>query len=228
MSAGEVGIGLTFATEVVARVAQGRHTVRLQPGRLEHCGGLVFRNVSAQGASRTNVFGIRAFRVSVSRLPPPPVVLDGPRGISDGPMANWSRFYGRIFEDIDVQLGMRQLDEMGEPRAMRWLWGLSVMVDPSTEMGRAVYLSGRYEPTTMYVMGRLLDSGGCVFDVGANAGLFTLAATRRVGEDGRVVAFEPSPREYALLRKNVDLNRLTNVRTVQRAVGDKIGVAGSA
>ena len=161
---------------------------------------------------------------SVSRPSrPPPAVVAGPRDMVDAPMASWSRYYGTVPPGLESQLRLRQLAQFAGPRVMDWLWGLTVMIDPTTEMGRAVYLSGRYEPTTMYVMGRLLDPGGCFIDVGANAGYYTLAAAARVGRHGRVIAFEPSSREVGMLRTNVDLNALSNVTTVRAAVGDRAG-----
>jgi hypothetical protein len=42
---------------------------------------------------------------------------------------------------------------------------------------------------------KLLRPGITVLDVGAHHGLYTLLASRRVGRNGRVIAFEASPRE---------------------------------
>jgi FkbM family methyltransferase len=61
------------------------------------------------------------------------------------------------------------------------------------------------------------------FDIGANLGLFTLTAARRVGPTGRVYAFEPSQREAQHLRHNIELNGLTNVTIVTQAVSDQCG-----
>lgn len=66
--------------------------------------------------------------------------------------------------------------------------------------------------------------GMCVFDVGANIGYYTLLAARAVGPSGRVFAFEPEPRNFALLKRNVEANGLTNVRLVNSAVSNKKGV----
>jgi FkbM family methyltransferase len=44
--------------------------------------------------------------------------------------------------------------------------------------------------------------GDCVWDVGANVGLYTKHFTGAVGEKGTVVSFEPSPRNYQELRGN--------------------------
>ena len=53
---------------------------------------------------------------------------------------------------------------------------------------------------------------------GANDGYYTLFAARKVGEHGRVVAVEPSRREYDRLVANVSVNKLRNITNVP---GDK-------
>jgi FkbM family methyltransferase len=64
-----------------------------------------------------------------------------------------------------------------------------------------------------------------VFDVGANIGQYTLLAARRVGPQGQVHAFEPTPHVIAQLRHNVALNQLGNVRINPVAVSDHSGKA---
>jgi FkbM family methyltransferase len=66
--------------------------------------------------------------------------------------------------------------------------------------------------------------GMCVFDVGANIGYYTLLAARAVGSSGRVYAFEPEPRNFGLLTRNVAENGLTNVRLVNAAISNRAGV----
>jgi FkbM family methyltransferase len=61
------------------------------------------------------------------------------------------------------------------------------------------------------------------FDVGANVGIVTLAASRWVGPHGRVYSFEPSEREYARLRDNLELNPMSNVTSVRAALSSQAG-----
>jgi FkbM family methyltransferase len=56
-----------------------------------------------------------------------------------------------------------------------------------------------------------------VVDVGAHIGLYTLIAAKRVGPSGKVIAIEPDPENCNLLKRNVELNRLTNVITLECA-----------
>jgi len=47
-----------------------------------------------------------------------------------------------------------------------------------------------------------LNAGDCVVDAGANIGLFALFASRRIGPAGRLLAFEPLPPIFRVLRHN--------------------------
>ncbi len=68
-----------------------------------------------------------------------------------------------------------------------------------------------------------LQPGMVVADVGANLGLYTLLASRRVGPTGCVHSFEPDPHNFALLRRSVAANRCSNVILHQAAVADEVG-----
>ncbi len=65
--------------------------------------------------------------------------------------------------------------------------------------------------------------GDVVLDIGANIGYYTLLFAKLVGEDGRVFAFEPDPDNFALLKKNIDLNGYQNVTLEQKAIADRTG-----
>lgn len=56
-----------------------------------------------------------------------------------------------------------------------------------------------------------IKPGMRVLNVGANAGLYTIIASKLVGPRGEVHAFEPSSQNFALLKKNIELNNCTNV-----------------
>jgi FkbM family methyltransferase len=53
--------------------------------------------------------------------------------------------------------------------------------------------------------------GECLVDIGANLGLFTMVASRHLGNDGRVVAFEPNQQTFADLATNLASNGCNNV-----------------
>jgi FkbM family methyltransferase len=66
---------------------------------------------------------------------------------------------------------------------------------------------------------RALERGGTFIDVGANQGFYTILASRTVGPDGRVIAFEPAPSENRKLVRNLRINRCANATVEASAVG---------
>lgn len=85
---------------------------------------------------------------------------------------------------------------------------------------------GRREPGTAALVPRLVPPGGIAVDVGAYIGVYTLLAAKIVGSEGKVYAFEPDPRNCAILRRNVALNRLQGVvRVFEAAASDYTGSA---
>jgi FkbM family methyltransferase len=74
-----------------------------------------------------------------------------------------------------------------------------------------------YEPDVSDVMLRVLAPVDTVLDVGANIGFFSTLASLLVGPTGRVVAFEPDPRNRVRLLRNLQLNDLSAVTVLDAA-----------
>jgi FkbM family methyltransferase len=87
------------------------------------------------------------------------------------------------------------------------------------------WLSGRVEPEVQATLVDRLYPGATFVDVGASVGFFTLLASRLVGAEGSVIAFEPQPDAVASLRRNADLNEFAMVEAVEAAVGARAGQA---
>jgi FkbM family methyltransferase len=68
--------------------------------------------------------------------------------------------------------------------------------------------------------GIAIPSGGVVVDVGANIGAFTLFAAEFASH---VYAFEPEPRNYDCLRRNIALNGFDHVTPIAKAVAGSSG-----
>src|SRR5262252_4403222 len=75
-----------------------------------------------------------------------------------------------------------------------------------------------YEPTFYHPFVNRIRPGMTVFDIGAHIGLFGLGAAQRVGQSGRVVAFEPAPQTLAVLRRHVAYNGFERLIDVQPVV----------
>jgi protein O-GlcNAc transferase len=82
-----------------------------------------------------------------------------------------------------------------------------------------------FEDETVFLRD-FLSPGMRVLDVGANFGVYTLLAARRVGAQGRVFSVEPSTTTARWLRANVVLNDFENVRILQLALSDRTGELG--
>ncbi len=70
---------------------------------------------------------------------------------------------------------------------------------------------------------QFLEPGDTFIDVGANIGLYSILAARRVGSTGKVLSFEPSPREFSRLLANLALNEAPGVTPFSLALGETPG-----
>lgn len=86
---------------------------------------------------------------------------------------------------------------------------------------RLSLLLGSYEGETVAYMRSTLRPGMVVVDVGAHVGYFSRLAGELVAPGGRVVALEPNPATFCLLRENV--SRLEGVLPLNLAVAGREG-----
>jgi FkbM family methyltransferase len=101
----------------------------------------------------------------------------------------------------------------GPNRGYRWIVGSGVHG----------YWIGRYERLHQQLLAKVVSPRSVFFDIGAHVGFYSLLASRRVGMDGRVVAFEPNPRNVRFLKRHVAKNGVENVEIVQAAVSSTNG-----
>lgn len=65
--------------------------------------------------------------------------------------------------------------------------------------------------------------GDLVFDMGAHCGVSTYKLSKLVGTQGEVVAFEPDPLNYRILKRNIERHGLKNVIALNMAVAGNTG-----
>jgi FkbM family methyltransferase len=82
----------------------------------------------------------------------------------------------------------------------------------------------RFESHELEFILEILEPGMTFFDIGANVGLYSLAASRKVAS-GKVFSFEPCEWTYQRLLRNVELNGLRNVLAIRTALGEFSGDA---
>ncbi len=101
---------------------------------------------------------------------------------------------------------------------------------PSQEWRLGAYyaLRGLPEPGMTRLFASFIQPGMVVVDIGAHIGIYTLFALRQLSGHGRVYSFEPTPKTFALLRDNVQVNGFLEsgvARLDPRAISDHAGTA---
>ncbi|MBS2030636.1 MAG: FkbM family methyltransferase [Deltaproteobacteria bacterium] len=103
--------------------------------------------------------------------------------------------------------------------------GRSVWVDPSEVVGRAVLYGLPFEAAELRLFDSLIRPGDIVFDVGANFGLYSALALRRLGDGGKLFAFEPNPRMHRLLERNATSRVTGQVERLELGLSNQEGEA---
>lgn len=70
-----------------------------------------------------------------------------------------------------------------------------------------VFTPWRYDYQERMELAKALPEDGVFVDIGANVGLYSLAAARVLGNKGTIIAFEPNPITLERLNTNLDTNR---------------------
>ena len=100
----------------------------------------------------------------------------------------------------------------------------------TTDLSLAPHLmmEGHWEPWITELFTESVRPGMTVVDIGANFGYFTILAGTGVGPTGKVYAFEADPRNFEILRLNLEVNGLLQiVEAHQCAVLDTEGAIGT-
>lgn len=103
----------------------------------------------------------------------------------------------------------------GRLRGKKWIVGA----------GEHGYWLGSYEMRKRHAFEDAIPDGATVYDIGANVGYYSLLAAVLVGDEGKVYAFEPLPRNIEFLRRHVSINRINNIEVIPCAVSDHSGEA---
>jgi len=79
------------------------------------------------------------------------------------------------------------------------------------------------EPEVFAQISALLRPRDVFVDAGANIGVYTVLASRKVGASGRVLAIEMMPETCAILRKHLEMNGCENAEVIETALSDAEG-----
>lgn len=85
------------------------------------------------------------------------------------------------------------------------------------------YLEGNFEKQSITHLKGFLKPGDVFVDVGAHHGYYSLLASKLIGPEGNVYAFEPVPENRVVLRRNIEQNKSSNIIVLEQAVSNKDG-----
>ena len=139
----------------------------------------------------------------------------------------------RPFLPERLKVLLRHLRFVGEQRLFRpytqtmTIGGLSFEFFVGDKVGQRWYGESSTRglgPEMQFIRDRMIEPGDVAFDCGAHHGMNTILLANWVGETGKVIAFEASPHNAAILRKNIELNHLSQVRCENKAIAAQPGV----
>lgn len=126
--------------------------------------------------------------------------------------------YLRFIQDKNIEyieIGQNEI-------VLRTKTGISLICDPIDK--RIIPLEiinfGDYEQSELALIKKMLAKDSIVIDIGANIGWYTINLAKYL-QRGGILAFEPMPKTFTYLKKNLHLNGLHNVRLFNYGLSDK-------
>ena len=90
-------------------------------------------------------------------------------------------------------------------------------------ISRTLLLFGERELEHKSMLEEFLKPGMTVLDIGANIGYYALMEMKLIGDDGTLIAVEPSESNVGLLKMNLELNGYSNIEIHNAAVSNESG-----
>jgi FkbM family methyltransferase len=130
------------------------------------------------------------------------------------------RLAGSVFRYGERVVRRKQYQRTGSVTAQ----GNTYYLPPEDKSITPVLLDwGVWERNETQEISQILHPGDTFIDVGANFGWYTVIGAKAVGATGRVIAFEPVPRNLEFLRRNVAANECNNTKIETMALSNKSG-----
>ena len=144
------------------------------------------------------------------------------------------RFIFRVLRVIFYRLSMRMINydrrtscrniKTDAGPVIRNIQGSKMWLDPADEgIARDLIIYGIREYETTALVKSIVAPGDVIMDIGANIGYYALMESGLAGSAGKVYAVEPNPQSVEILKRNVQMNGLKNVKVFSLAIGDKDG-----
>ena len=100
--------------------------------------------------------------------------------------------------------------------------GIEMVCDPSDERSTPLVILdfGDYEKYELQMMRKFIKKNSLILDIGANLGWYCLNLSKNIPK-GLIMAFEPIPKTFEYLKKNIQLNNINNVKLYNFGLLDK-------
>jgi FkbM family methyltransferase len=137
-----------------------------------------------------------------------------------GHVPDWSKPILRPFSGMYSKVYRRVWSSIKEEKLVRTPMGPLIYVNYWDSVEREI-ANGTYERRYIDLFRSKIREGDVVVDVGAYSGIFSLIASEQVGSKGCVYAFEPVPRSYHRLMRNIGINEAENIKAYNLGLSDK-------
>ncbi len=99
--------------------------------------------------------------------------------------------------------------------------GCKLLVIPTDEgISSELIIFGSHEPINIEFISKKLKQGMTCLDVGANIGYYATLESKIIGDQGKVIAIEPSPINFRYLKHNLSLQNKNNFEAYNIAAGN--------
>jgi len=130
----------------------------------------------------------------------------------------------KLIIDPEVEAEEKWLSNFNEQNSFEFnlTEDIKVILHKDSKLCKLIYVS--FEETEICFLKKFIKKGDCFFDIGANIGLFSLHASKIIGDHGKIIAFEPTPITFNRLKSNIEINRFLNIKTENIGLSDTCGM----
>jgi len=97
--------------------------------------------------------------------------------------------------------------------------GKKIKFFPKGQIAFGIF-TNKFELKELEIFQSLLKEGMTIVDAGANIGLYSLVASKIVGNSGKVISYEPSFETFQILKNNIEINNVSNVVLTNCGLGE--------
>ena len=117
----------------------------------------------------------------------------------------------------------KSIVEKNNPLVCSYDKNIKIEVDLHDKIQRHIFFYGCYRTELKYkaLMKSLIQPGDTMLDIGTHIGYYTLMFSRWVGNNGKVISFEASKKNYDKLSNNIKRNNFHNILAINAAASNK-------